>query len=379
MEGFFQQRLESLRDRFADAGIDTLLVMTAENRRFLSGFTGEDTQFDETAGALFIGSDKLLLATDSRYDLQARAEADLFEIFCYRESLDKALPEILRILQSKRVGFESNRISYSRYRSFLDRTKSSNPSLEWVPIKEMVEALRARKSETEIESIRKALVLAENVFRRVVRTVLPGTRERDAAWEIEKGVRESGAESVSFPPIVASGPNSALPHAIPGERIFRSGEPILFDWGAKLNGYCSDITRTICIGTPDAVFQKAFRTVHEAQQKAIEAIRPGVSTMHIDGIARRHIEENGYKDRFGHGLGHGVGLAIHENPRISPHSDKPLETGMIMTIEPGIYIPGWGGIRLENMVAVREDGAEVLNRMEISDSYDGRGFNGFPG
>jgi Xaa-Pro aminopeptidase len=371
MEVLFQQRLKALRDAFVERGIDTLMVMTAENRRFLSGFTGEDTQFDETAGALFIGSDKLLLATDSRYDLQARAEAPLYEIYCYRESLDKALPEILHMLEPERVGFESSRMSYSRFQSFLDQTKCCSPAIEWVPVKEAVEALRIRKSETEIQMIRDALVLAEDVFRSVVRTVRPGDRERDIAWRIEKGMRESGAESVSFPTIVASGSNSALPHAIPGNRPFKIGEPLLFDWGAKLSGYCSDITRTICIGKPDPVFQKVFQTVQEAQQKAIEAIRPGISTKQIDGIARRHIEENGYRDRFGHGLGHGVGLAIHEDPRLSPRSDRLLEPGMVCTVEPGIYIPEWGGVRLENMVVVRENGAEVLNSLEVLDSYNG--------
>jgi Xaa-Pro aminopeptidase len=178
---------------------------------------------------------------------------------------------------------------------------------------------------------------------------------------MEKAMREAGAQGLSFPVIVASGPNSALPHAIPTERKLRRGEPILFDWGARLHEYCSDTTRTVIMGRPDDQFKTVFNTVVEARDMAIDAIKAGVSGTQVDRIARDHIEQNGFAGKFGHGLGHGTGLAVHESPRLSPVRDQQLEAGMIVTVEPGIYLPGWGGIRMENQVVVRDTHAQVLN------------------
>jgi Xaa-Pro aminopeptidase len=359
-------RLTRIRNLFSDASIDTMLVLVAENRRYLSGFTAEDTQFDESSGALFISQERTVLATDSRYELQARSEAPSFQIHCYRKGLEKALPEILSMLGTKRLGFEGNRLSFQKYQKLTKQIKTSGMSVELVETENLTDILRIKKDESEISEIKKALILAENTFCDVLQIIQPGTMEKEVAWMMEKGMREAGADAVSFPTIVASGPNSALPHATPGERRIRAGEPILFDWGAKRNGYCSDISRTICIGKPDGTFEKVFQTVHEAQQKAIEAIRPGVSTKHVDGIARGHIEKNGFKGKFGHSLGHGTGLSIHEYPRLSQLYDKPLESGMVCTVEPGVYLPDWGGIRIENMIVVRDDGAEVLNELKTT-------------
>ncbi len=348
-----------------------MLVLVAENRRYLSGFTAEDTQFDESAGALFVTQTQGILATDSRYEIQARAEVPFCQIYCYHEGLAKALPEILTTLGTRRLGFEGNRVSFDQFRKFTEQTQTHDLPVEWLPTQEIIETLRIQKEPFEIELIRSALHLAEEVFRKVVAEIHPGVTEHQVAWSIEKGMREAGADSVSFPTIVAFGPNSALPHAVPGDRRLQPGEPVLFDWGAKRNGYCSDISRTLCIGNLDETFKKVFQTVHDAQKMAIEAIRPGVSTKQIDAIARGHIEENGFKGKFGHGLGHGTGLSIHEYPRLSPLYDKPLEPGMVTTVEPGIYLPEWGGIRLENMVVVKEDGAEVLNTLPIEDYWGG--------
>jgi len=363
-------RLAQVRRCFSGARIDTLMVFGAENRRYLSGFTAEDTACDESSGVLFITSSQCLLATDSRYELQAKAEADRYRIYCYREGLAKSLPEILLSLGSSRIGFESRRISFHQHRQLSAQIRSSNLPVTLVEIEDMVEDLRVVKAESEILAIRKALMLAESVFTGYVSELKPGVTERQAAWAIEKRIREAGAESVSFPVIVASGPNSALPHAVPGDRPIREGEPILFDWGARLDGYCSDISRTVCIGKPDERFRLIFKTVYDAQQKAIRAIHPGIGTRHIDQIARSHIDAMGYPGKFGHGLGHGTGLAIHEYPRLSPFYDKPLQPGMVCTVEPGIYLPDWGGIRLENMIVVRRDGAEVLNTLPIRLLWD---------
>jgi Xaa-Pro aminopeptidase len=182
---------------------------------------------------------------------------------------------------------------------------------------------------------------------------------------MERRMREAGAEALSFPVIVAAGANSALPHAIPRDRPVRRGEPILFDWGARLGGYCSDTSRTLILGTPDAAFTEVFSTVKEAQRRAIAAVHPGAGTKSVDAVARDFIENSGYAGRFGHGLGHGTGLAIHEAPRLSPLRDTVLEVGMVVTVEPGVYLPDWGGIRLENQVVVRPEGAEVLNALPV--------------
>ena len=366
MKNLIENRLLQIRKSLYDNNLDTFMVLVEENRRYLSGFTGEDTQFDESAGALFITDTELVLATDSRFELQAAKEAPHFEVFCYKEGLVKSLPDLLKRLQTKRLGFEGIRLSYSQYKKISEQLNADNLQVEFVDTENLVENLRLIKTEAEIEATQKALAIAESIFRDFAYTITPGMTEKEAAWILEKGMRESGADSLSFPTIVAAGPNSALPHAIPGNLQFKAGEPILFDWGAKLNGYCSDISRTLVIGEPDDTFKKVYQTVLEAQHKAIDAIRPGMSSKAVDGIARSHIDKMGFKSKFGHGLGHGTGLAVHEAPRLSPLKDSTLEPGMLFTIEPGIYLPGWGGIRLENMAVVRADGVEVLNSLETT-------------
>jgi Xaa-Pro aminopeptidase len=227
--------------------------------------------------------------------------------------------------------------------------------------------MRVIKSDKEVAYIKKALAIAEAAYKITIEILKPGISEKNLAWELEKNMRQLGAEGISFPPIVASGPNSALPHAIPGNRIIQKNEPVLFDWGAIRDGYCSDTSRTVVIGNPDDTFKTLYKILFDAQQMAICAIKAGESTKKIDGIARDHIAKAGFEKKFGHGLGHGVGLEIHESPRLSPMKDSILEKGMIVTVEPGIYLPDWGGIRLENMVLVTETGAEVLNTLSYDD------------
>ena len=355
-------RIARLRDRLQEEAFDTLLVLQGENRRYLSGFTGEDGQFDESAGALFITLEQQLLATDSRYETQARMEAPDFEIYRYKESLASSLPELLRMLGTERLGFESARLSYVQFQKFQGHLEKEALTVSLVPTDNLTEELRMIKEPQEIQAIKESLALCESVFETVINTLRAGTTEKELAWTMEKGLREAGADSVAFPPIVASGPNSALPHAVPTDRAVRQGEPILFDWGARLNGYCSDISRTTVLGPPDDTFNEVYQVVKDAQSMAIEAMKPGMSTQAVDKIARDHIIAKGFKDHFGHALGHGVGLATHEKPRLSPIQPMNLEVGMVTAVEPGIYIPGWGGVRLENMVVMIEDRAVVLNR-----------------
>lgn len=359
-----EDRLSQCRKALSENEIDTFLVLIEANRRYLSGYTGEDNGFDESAGALLISEARLTLLTDSRFELQAKKEAPLFEVVCYKEDLAKILPDCLTSLHTKRLGFESTRLSFSQYNAITEALDAENMGIELVGTENMVENFRMIKAESEIDSTREALAIAEKAFSHFIGHIEEGMTERDAAWAMEKGMREAGADSVSFPTICASGPNSALPHAIAGQRSFKPGEPILFDWGARRKGYCSDISRTVTIGRPDERFEQVYQTVYEAQQLAIGAIRAGVSSKAVDTVARDYIDREGFGEEFGHALGHGTGLAIHEPPRLSPLTDTPLESGMIVTVEPGIYLPGWGGVRIENMVVVREDGAEVLNALD---------------
>jgi len=365
MKEIIRNRLTKLRAKLQDQGLDTFLVLQGENRCYLSGFTGEDGQFDESAGALLITAHGQILATDSRYDHQARVEAPGFEIHCYKKGLAEALPGILKALHAERLGFESVRLSYFQFQRLQKQLKEQEGSVSLIPTEGLVEGLRMIKDPQEIEAIQQSLAVSESVFQTIRENLSPGITEKDLAWSIEKGLREKGAESVAFPPIVASGPNAALPHAVPTDRPLGLGEPILFDWGGRLGGYCSDMSRTIVLGEPDTRFETVYQVVRDAQAMAIEAIKPGTSTQAIDKIARDYIASKGFGDRFGHGLGHGVGLATHEKPHLSPMRPMNLEAGMVVTVEPGIYIPEWGGVRLENMVVVQRQGAVVLNHYPL--------------
>ena len=362
-----QERIARVREIMASKGIDTLMVLVEENRRYLSGFSAEDHRYDESAGALFITADDLVLATDPRFDTQAEQEAPAFDLVIYRKGLAKEMASLVKRLNTRRLGFESGRVSVRQYNEY-QRELQNAGNIELVPLEEVVEVLRLVKTAQEVDKTRQALALAEEAFVHVVRMLKPGITEKNLAWALEKSMREAGADGLSFPVIVAAGPNSALPHAIPSDRTVQEGEAILFDWGAKLNGYCSDTSRTVCIGQPDQTFLKVYQTVLEAQKRAIEAIRSGVSTKEVDAIARNYIRDQGFDGKFGHGLGHGTGLAVHEGPRLSPLKETTLQSGMIVTVEPGIYLPEWGGVRIENQVVVHADGALVLNRLETS--YD---------
>jgi Xaa-Pro aminopeptidase len=361
LDPIFQKRVDKVRASLAKNQLDALMVSIQENRYYLSGFTGEDTQFDESAGFLIISEKHQILATDSRYELQAKEQAGGYEVFCYKKSLEKELPKIIKARGIRRLGFEGNRISHKNYSLYTQAFRKLAAPVEMISTENIVETLRRVKSEAEIQRTVNALQLAEKAFFQVLGRIRPGLTEKEVAWEMEKTMREAGAQSLSFPVIVASGPNSALPHAIPTDRKLQPGEPVLIDWGARLAEYCSDTTRTIILGKPDEKFMHVYETVVTARDTAASSIKAGASGTAVDKVARDIIEKNGFAGKFGHSLGHGTGLAVHEGPRLSPLKDDHLETGMIVTVEPGIYLPGWGGIRMENQVVVRSDRAQVLN------------------
>jgi Xaa-Pro aminopeptidase len=353
-------RLKRIKEVLRRRDLDALLVTQPENRRYLSGFAAGDMNIGESSGALLIPRrGQSVLMTDSRYQLEAETETDGFEIRVYKRGMLDLLKSILIDRGFRRFGFESH--------YFLHQTSeklqqiAAEEELESVATTGLVEKLRLCKSQLELDRIRAAVSLNEQVFREVFRELKPGLTERQVAIRIETLMRQYGADRPSFETIVASGPNGAKPHAVPGDRALQEGEPIVIDMGLVLNGYCSDMTRTVVLGAVDNKTKKIHRLVRKAQKAGVRAVRAGVSGVEVDRVARQVIDRAGFGESFGHGLGHGVGLAVHEGPALSSRYKKKLRAGMVVTVEPGIYLSGWGGVRLENMVVVTEQGCEVLN------------------
>ncbi len=353
-------RLTGVRAALAATGADALLVSQPENRAYLSGFTG-------SAGWLLIaaaaGAGEVpapLLATDFRYWEQVRLQSPGYELVKVTATLAAALPEMLAAAGVRRLAFEADHLTYADYQSLT----AAVPDIEWVPTKGLVMELRSRKDAAELAAIRRAVALGDEALAAALTRARPGMTERDLAWSIESYMRTHGAEAPAFDIIVACGPNGARPHAHAGDDLLVAGEPIVIDMGAKVDGYCSDLTRTVCFGQPNdpEKFWSVYNTVLEAQLAAEALLRPGVSGPDGDAAARDVIAAAGYGEYFGHSLGHGVGLFIHELPRLSRMSTDVLVPGHIVTVEPGIYLPDWGGVRIEDMVLITENGVEVLSR-----------------
>ncbi len=357
----YLQRIEKIQAVLRRKKVDGLLVSQPENRRYLSGYSARDHSIAETAGLLLIParSDSWLL-TDFRFKQQAETEAAFLHICLYPKGVPALLKEMLPALGIRSLGFESH---YTLH-SFAGKMKAMGDKigLQLVPTTDLVEDLRQIKDEEEIAKIRAAVDLNEEVFQEAYSLIGPGQTEREICLTIESIMLRMGAEAPSFSTIVATGSNSALPHAVPGPATIQCDQSLMIDMGLILDGYCSDMTRTFVVGTPDDRYLTLHRLVRRAQLAAMAAIRAGVVAAAVDKIARDIIAAAGYGQAFGHSLGHGVGLAVHEEPRLSSRNRKQLEAGMVVTVEPGIYIPEWGGVRLENMVIVREDGCELLNK-----------------
>ena len=345
-------RLSNLRQEMSRRELDAVFISQPENRRYLSGFTG-------SAGFLLVTDQDAVLATDFRYTEQAATQAPDYIIFHISGALSTWLPELMTKLDKGRLGFEDRHVTFSLHRQLSDILKDTRPGLHLIPMEGLVESLRAVKEPGDIELITRAAEISDRAFETVTDTLEPGTTEKELAWLLEKALREYGSQAIPFDVIVASGPNAALPHARPSEHRIQSGEPIVIDMGARIEGYCSDLSRTICLGTPDDTFKKIYTTVLKAQSAAIAGIKEGMSCHDADALARAVIEKAGYGRAFGHALGHGVGLAEHEEPRLGPNTKDTLKASMVFSIEPGIYLTGWGGVRIEDLV-VMDDGKPRL-------------------
>ena len=341
-------RIQKLRQGLSEKEIDSIFISQPENRCYLSGFDG-------SSGFLLITAQNTILATDFRYIEQAKSQAPDYKIFRVTDDVGKWFPELIAELDIKRLGFEAEHITFAMHRQLCDILNKGESQSKLVPVDGMVESLRAIKEPEEIELITKAAEITDAAIEYAQDKIHTGMVEREVAWEIEKFLRENGSETIPFDVIVASGPNSALPHAKPTARAIHTGEPVIIDIGARVGGYSSDLSRTICLGTPDDTFNKVYDAILGAQLAAMAIIKEGMTGSEADNLARIIIEQAGYGEAFGHGLGHGIGLAPHEQPRLGPNSSECLADSMVFTIEPGIYLEGWGGVRIEDLV-VMENG-----------------------
>lgn len=346
-----RERLEVLRRRIGDAGLEALLITHPANLRYLTGFSG-------SAGMLLVEPSRALLLTDSRYAEQAPAEASgAVEVEVEPVSLWDRLRRVLASRARRNLGFERDRLTVAQAAKLSELAEAR---LEGVS--GMVEALRLQKDPDEVAIIRQAAALALEALEAVLWGIRPGQTEREVAAQLEAALRVRGSEWHPFPTIVASGDRSALPHARATDRTIGSGDLLLLDFGAQVDGYCADLTRTVVVGQPASARQRAvYDAVREAQRTAIAGMRPGQSGREVDGLARETLARHGMAEAFTHSLGHGLGLEVHEDPRLARSADAPLPAGAVVTVEPGAYFTGWGGIRLEDDVLLTPAGPELLS------------------
>jgi Xaa-Pro aminopeptidase len=344
-------RSDRLTHRLPDAGVDVVLVTNTTNVRYLTGYTGSN-------GIALVGPETRVFVTDFRYVEQAAEEVDAS--FDRRRSPQHLIEGIEDALPAGefRLGFEAAHVSVSEHTSLRELLPAR---IELVATIDLVEELRAVKEPGELAAIKAAAELADEAFAVLIAGGFIGRSERDLATRLEYEMRRLGAQRPSFDPIVASGPHGALPHARPRDTQIRSGELVVIDWGAQLDdGYCSDCTRTVAAGPVNNAVREVYELVLDAQVAALEDVRAGAAGRQVDAVARSAIQAAGHGEHFGHGLGHGVGLEVHEAPRLSQRSDAVLAAGNVVTVEPGVYIPGKFGVRIEDLVVVTDDRCEIL-------------------
>jgi Xaa-Pro aminopeptidase len=344
-------RISAARGCLERGAADLLLVTNLTNIRYLTGFTGSEA-------LLVLSPEQGWFLTDSRYTSQAGAEVTGAQVVEFTNRLE-TLVQIIKDAGAARLAFESGNMTVQLYQELQGKL----PGIELVPVDTAFAALRTVKDAGELEILERVAAIASQALLETLPKVKPGAVESDIAWALEVAMRERGAENKSFDFIIASGERGALPHGRASEKRLAAGELVTLDYGAIYQGYCSDETVTVSLGEPDDRQREVYETVRMAQQLAIEAARPGMNLKDVDAVARDYIASKGYGQYFGHGLGHGVGIDIHEHPTVSPRSTTIVEVGMVFTVEPGIYIPGWGGVRIEDTVVMEAAGCRRITQV----------------
>ncbi len=346
-----KNRVAAARGYLDNLCLDAAFFLNPGNIRYLTGFTGSE-------GVLLLSVSEGSFLTDSRYSIQAKQEVTEFKTVEYREKLADIVSLLIEI-GAVRIGFEAEHMTVAFYKAISDRL----PSCELVPLGAELDTLRMIKDAGEMQLLGKAAEIASRAFLEIVDSIRPGLSESELALDLEVAMRKSGAEDKAFEFIVASGVRGALPHGKAGGKRILSGELVTIDYGVLCNGYNSDETVTLAVGRPDSRQREVYQIVKDAHAFALEGVKPGISFRELDGKARNYIEKKGYGNYFGHSLGHGLGIDIHEKPVVSSRSEGLVEEGMVFTIEPGIYLPGWGGVRIEDTVCVTVDGYRLLTKV----------------
>lgn len=343
-------KLVKLRNALKNQELDGLIITNPYNRRYTTDFTG-------TAGLALITQTDQIFITDFRYTEQAAEQAVGFEIVQHKQSIIKELADQIKKHDLNRVGFEQDDLTYSVYQQYREAIDA-----DLVPTSRMIEKLRMIKTDEELKIMSRAAEIADLAYDHILKTVEPGMTEIDVSNALEFSMRENGATSSSFDIIVASGHRSALPHGVASSKKIAKGELVTLDFGALYNGYCSDITRTFAVGEISEELHDIYQTVLQAHLQGLANIKPGMTGKEADAFSRDYIKDKGYGEYFGHGTGHGLGLEVHEEPRLSPTGQIVLEENMVVTVEPGIYIPNVGGCRIEDDLVITADGNRSLNK-----------------
>ena len=342
------QRHERLLQRMQEVAIPAIFISSDHNRRYLTGFTG-------SSAYVYISANRKILMTDFRYMEQAAMSCPDYEILDYMKlGLNETMKSIMEKEGVKTLGYENHHLTVKAF----DFHKNHLDTIEWIPLEDMIERLRMVKDQSELDLIEYASSIGDAAYKHILKYVSVGMREIDVALELEMFMKKQGASRLSFETIVASGKRSSLPHAEPTTKTLEKGDFVTLDFGCVYEGYCSDMTRTFVMDKADAEQIRLYNTVLKAQEMALGAIKAGMTGKEVDAIARDYIYEQGYEGYFGHGLGHSLGLQVHENPRLSEQGHMILQEGMVVTIEPGIYVPDFGGVRIEDLVVVTKEGCK---------------------
>jgi Xaa-Pro aminopeptidase len=343
-------RLSKIREKIKDLNIDGIIINNPENRRYLSKFSG-------SSGALLISADTAVIITDFRYWEQVAQEVSDFNLHKQGPNLWQSIISLIQELQWTKVGFEAGTLTYQEYQTLCSLAPTH---LQFVPLNDLVEQQRSVKDEQEIAILAKAAQITDGALAKTLSIIKPGLKERELALEFDYQLRLQGASGNSFTTIAISGERSALPHGVPSEKEIVKGDLVLIDCGALYNGYCADLTRTMVVGNATAEQKRLYQIVLHAQELALDYLKAGLVGADVDKVARQFLTQQGYGDKFGHGLGHSVGLNIHESPRLSITEQNRIPAGAVITVEPGVYLPGWGGIRIEDLVVVGQTGIRNL-------------------